>query len=163
MRKARQQFGRQADAVGNRIHLCDERAAFHIGQQLHRLGDGIERGIARVQAVGRVLKHHLNFGAVRAACKILGRHAADIPLVEHNRAVGRIEQARKQAHQSRFAAAGFADQPDRFTPLDPDRHIIDRMQIRPLGRLADQKALVQANRFKQHRIHAATPCSPCAV
>jgi len=69
----------------------------------------VNRGI---EAVGRVLEHHLDALAQRQAGKLLGRDRPDILAVEHDGAVALVDEAHHHGRGGGFAAARFADEAD---------------------------------------------------
>src|SRR5262245_11054350 len=61
MRKAVEQLERQADLAGKRFAArAHRRASLHVAQPQDRVGDGARGGEARIEAVGRILEHHLD-------------------------------------------------------------------------------------------------------
>src|SRR6266404_5924632 len=61
MRESIQQIDRQADQAGQFLAAGAQGVASPDVAELHdRIDDGARRGEARIQAVGRVLKHHLD-------------------------------------------------------------------------------------------------------
>ena len=93
MRKAVEQLERQADLprqfLAARAHGV---AALDVAEPQDRIGDGARRGEARIEAVGRVLEHHLDALAQRQRGEFLGRDLADVLAVEHDDAVGLVDQ-----------------------------------------------------------------------
>src|SRR5262249_28361783 len=97
MRKAVEQFDRQADLAGQRFAARTYRlASLQIAQSQDRVGDGARGGEAWIEAVGRVLEHHLDAPAQRQLGERLGRNRTDVLAVEHDDAVALVDEA----HQS---------------------------------------------------------------
>ena len=66
MRIPPEQRVRQADELGDLFHAAAQHPApIELPETAKRIGDGIERGESRVEAVGRILKHHLDARACR--------------------------------------------------------------------------------------------------
>ena len=66
MREAIQQIDRQADQAGKFLAAGAQRiAALDVAELHDRIGDGARRGEARIEAVGRILEHHLDALAQR--------------------------------------------------------------------------------------------------
>ena len=73
MREAVEQIERQADLARQLLAARAQRiAALDVAQPQDRIGDGAHRGEARIEAVGRVLEHHLDALAQRQPGKGLG-------------------------------------------------------------------------------------------
>jgi hypothetical protein len=128
VREAGEQLLRQA---GQPRHLLDPSAQCGAGKALQaqqRVGDGAERSEARVEAVGRVLKHHLDLCALWRAAETVRRHPADLLSVKADRAVAGIDETGNQPDDSGFAATRFADKPHRLAPSDGETDALDRME-----------------------------------
>ena len=143
MRKAVQQFERQAAAARRLFDLAAQLGAGELAQPAQRIGDCGERGEARVDAVARVLEHHLDALAVRVA-----RQSACAGVCESSRgpslmppSVGSSSRV-THAHQRGLAAAGFADEADGLALADGEAHVVDRVDQRQLFRSAGE-ALAQ--------------------
>ena len=77
MRETVEQIDRQADQAGEFLAAGAQRVAALDVAELHdRIGDGARRGEARIEAVGRILEHHLDALAQRRAAQ---RPAAVMP------------------------------------------------------------------------------------
>ena len=148
MRVARQQFGGQAHLVGEFGHAGIERRTAQPGQQPEWLADRVSSGKPGIQAVGRILEHHLDAGALGTARKPRSRHRADLAAVKHDPPVSGIVQSRKQSRKRGLAAARFAHQAHAFAPTDHKRYIIDRVQHRSAG-TRHRKILAQALDLQQ--------------
>ena len=77
-----------------------------------RIGDRARGGEARIEAVGRVLEHHLDALAHRQLGELLGRDGADILAVEHDR-------RRRSCRCSRITMVEVVDLPQPDSPTRP--------------------------------------------
>ena len=93
-------------------------AALDVAHAQDRIGNRARRGEARIEAVGRILEHHLDALAHGRSGKGFRRDRADILAVESDDAAGRIEQPHHHHRGGGLAAAGFADQTDALAALD---------------------------------------------
>src|SRR6476469_1495872 len=82
------------------------------------MGNAVERGEPRVEAVVRILKDDLNVLAERRAVKIACRDMADRLSLERDLALARIDQPADDARRRALARSGFADQTDALTGAD---------------------------------------------
>src|SRR3712207_795551 len=83
VREAVEQIVRQADHGGELLTAGAQRVAPPDVAKLHdRVGDGARGGEARVEAVGRVLEHHLDAAALRQPREGGGSNAGDVFAVE---------------------------------------------------------------------------------
>src|SRR5215218_8967431 len=113
MRKARQQFDPQADALRALLHpLPQGVAGAHAAKPQQRMGDAIKGGETRVEAVVRILKNDLDVLAKRRAVKIAGPDVADRLSLERDLALARIDQPADDARRRALARSGFANQTD---------------------------------------------------
>ncbi len=101
--------------------------------QLQRPGQDLADRHARIERGIGVLEDHLHAPAQRPDLR-LGR-VGDVGAVEQHPSGGRLVQPRDQPRQGGFAAAGFADQPDRLAA----HHLSDRRRPRRAGRGAAAK------------------------
>src|SRR5262249_54299851 len=119
MRKAVKQLERQADLAGKRLAArAHRRASLHVAQPQDRVGDGARGGEARIEAVGRILEHHLDALAQRELGERLGRNRADIFAIEHDDAVALVDEAHHHRGGRRLAAAGLSDQADALAAVE---------------------------------------------
>ncbi len=110
-------------------HPLRERLAADFAQPAQRIGDGVERGEARVDAFAGVLEHHLNAGAVGIAGEDARRLARQLAGAELDLAVAHVDQPGERAHQGRLAASGLADKADGFALVDGKAHIVDGVHL----------------------------------
>ena len=108
----------------------------HVAEPQDRIGDRARGGEARIEAVGRVLEHHLDALAQRQPGELLGRDRADVLAVEHDRAVGLVDQPHDHGRGGRLAAAGFADQADALAAVDREADAVDGAEHLGLRRAA---------------------------
>src|SRR6478736_7822072 len=101
------------------------------------MGNAVERGEPRVEAVVRILKDDLNVLAERRAVKIARRDMADRLPLERDLALARIDQPADDARRRALAGAGFADQADALAGADRHGKVCYRCGalIEPLGEL----------------------------
>src|SRR6266849_8338761 len=92
---------------------------------------------ARIERCIRVLKDNLDVAAQDA--KLAGLQRPDILAFKMYLAPGRFDQAKHATPGSRFATAGFANQPERFAALDVKIDAVARMGA--AGSAAEQAAL----------------------
>ena len=118
----------------------------------NRIGDRAHRGKARVEAVGRILKHHLDALALRQPRKGIGQDAADLLAIEHDAAGGLVQQPHHHHRGGGFAAAGFADQADAFAMTDRKADAVDRAENLGLGRRLAREQFGQRRRRALARI-----------
>ncbi len=84
-------------------------------------------GVARIEAVGRVLEHHLDFRAQGVVGKLQRREGSQIlPAIENLAGAG-LKQPHDHGGGCRFAAARFPDQPDAFPLADGEADAFDGM------------------------------------
>lgn len=84
--------GRQADLLRCQFDSLAQLVRIVLaGEQLDRLGNRIERGVARIETVGRVLEHHLDQRAFRARGEVGGRDRGEVVAVEVDGAGSRVE------------------------------------------------------------------------
>jgi hypothetical protein len=67
-------------------------ASLHVAKAQDGIGNRARRGEARIEAVGRVLKHHLDALAQRQPGKLFGRDLADVFPAEHDDAIGLLDE-----------------------------------------------------------------------
>ena len=144
MRKPVEQFDRQADLCGKLLAAGAHRAApAHVAKAQDRIGNGARGREARIEAVGRVLEHHLDTLAQRQSCELLGRDRADVVAVEFDQPVGRVDQPHHHRGSGRLAATGFAHQPDALAAIDMEADAVDRAEHVRFGRGAAAEELRQ--------------------
>ena len=90
-----------------------------------RFADDIARGHARIERGERVLEHDLHRAPMRPHLGLA--QTGDVGAVELDGARGRLHQPQHAARDRRFAAAGFADQPERLALADRKADAVDRM------------------------------------
>ena len=81
-----------------------------------RLADDVAGGHARIERGERVLEHDLHRAPVRTQLGLA--ELGDVAAIELDAAAGRLDQPQHAARHRRLAAAGFADQPERFAGAD---------------------------------------------
>ena len=88
------------------------------------LGHDVADFHSRIKRGRRILKNdlHLAPGCAQLALPQL----QDIPLFELNLSVSRLNQAKNTAPRGRFAATGFADETERLSAPDFERHAVNR-------------------------------------
>ena len=113
MREAIEQIDRQPDQARQFLAAGAQRVAPLDAAKLQkRIGDRARGGKARIEAVGRILEHHLDALALRQPRKRIGQDAADLVAVEHDAARGLVQQPHHHHRGGGLAAAGLADQTD---------------------------------------------------
>ena len=134
-----------------------------------RLADDIAGGHARIERGERVLEDDLHRAPVRPQLGLA--EIGDVLAVDPDAAAGRLDQAQDAARHRRFAAAGFADQPERFPDAEREADAIDRMHGADLAaqdaaahrivfdevRYLQQRARVRSWRRPRFRRRASTP------
>src|ERR1700682_3016959 len=90
-----------------------------------RLGPDVARPLAWCERGERVLKNDLHRTPVRAQLGLA--EMGDIAAIEPDGAGGRLDEAQDAARNRRFAAAGLADKPERFSDAQREADAIDRM------------------------------------
>ena len=98
--------------------------------QLERLGDLTADREHRVEARHGVLKDHRDVVPADPADLVIV-HLEDVRTIEHDRALHDLARRhRDEAHEREsghgLAAAGLADDPERFARRDLERHTVDR-------------------------------------
>src|SRR6266850_7723437 len=79
MRKTVEELERQADLRCQFLAASAYRSTpAHVTEAQNRVCDGARRGVARIEAVGRILEHHLDTLAQRQCGELLGRDRADV-------------------------------------------------------------------------------------
>src|SRR3984893_16336660 len=119
MREAVQHLDRKADLAGQRFAARTyPLASLQIAQSQDWVGDSARGGEAWIEAVGRVLEHHLDALAQRQPGERLGSNRADVLAVEHDDAVALVDEAHHHRGSRRLAAAGLSDQTDALAAGD---------------------------------------------
>src|SRR4029079_6056086 len=124
--------------------LADDRTDIHAR---------IERGI-------RVLEDDLDVAAQQA--KLVRRQLPAILAFKMDVARGRLDQAKHAASGGRFAAAGFADQPQGLAAVDVKVHAVDRVDavgVAPEQAALERKFLGQVRDPEQRLTHWTTVAS----
>src|SRR6478609_5667983 len=119
--------------------------------------DGADRH-PRIEGGELVLEHELHVPPHRA--QIGAAELADVLTIEHDLAVGRLDQAQHTASRRRLAAAGFADEAERLAAVDRERDPVDRINAADLTRQQAamyRKIFLQAADAEQRLGHAAPP------
>ena len=106
LRDAALALGRRADAV-----------------DVERLGDDEADALARVERRVRVLEDHHHLAPERA--HVLARELRDVPALEDDLAVRRLEQLHDAARHRRLAAAGLADDAERLALPEGEADPVD--------------------------------------
>ena len=134
--EAREELPREAHHRGERLHALEERRAGpHAAQAAQGVGDGGEGRMSGVQALVRILEHHLDAGALLRADEAARRHRSDVLPFEINDARGRVVQPRDKARQGGFAAARLPHQPQALPPFELEGHSVHRVEPVPVRRL----------------------------
>ena len=81
------------DKIGKLFDPRRQLCPLKFPQTSQRLCNGLSGGVARVQAIGGILKHHLNIGPAWIAGKVLRRDPSNVLSVKDNVATGGIQQA----------------------------------------------------------------------
>src|SRR5476651_1682193 len=89
MWKAAQQLGRQSALLRRLLDFRTQRLAAKFLQAPQGIGDRIERGETRIDALPRILEHHLDARAIGIARKAPARHERQFTHAELNAAFGR--------------------------------------------------------------------------
>src|ERR1700716_3443088 len=130
MRETVEQIDRQADQAGELLTAGPQGvAAFDVAELHDRIYDGARGGKARIEAVGRILKYHLDALAQRQPRKRIGQDTADLVAVEHDAARGLVEEPHHHHRGGGFAAAGFTDQPDALATAYTKADAVDRAEL----------------------------------
>jgi hypothetical protein len=87
--------------------------------------DGLGRH-AWIERRERVLEDDLHTAAKPP--QVLSCQAAKINTAEDDAPTGRLDEAQNAARNRRFTAAGFSDQPERFTTRNVEGHLVDDPQ-----------------------------------
>ena len=118
----------RADSAPGHLRPCRRRAEFRRrargarrGREprlvnFERLADNCSDAHSRIERSERILKHHLHFAAKRAQ-RLAARGEKIASLDEQFAGVG-LDQAQQHARERRLAAAGFADDRERFAGGD---------------------------------------------
>src|SRR5260370_11291185 len=145
--------------VGTHAQPCQflaadaQRVAYSDVAELHdRIDDRARGGKARIEAVGRILNHHLDALAQRQPREGIGQDAADLIAVEHDAARGLVQQPHYHHRGSGLAAAGFADQADALAMPDAKAYAVDRVALFTLNRRLAREQLCQCRRGALARI-----------
>ncbi len=159
VRKATEQLARQPHEVRQLGDVIGQRRALRRGTEApQRLGDRVEGGEARVEAVGGVLEDHLDQPPLRRVRELRGRDDADVPPREDDAAVRRVEEPGHEPHERGLAAPRLADEADGLAALDRERHIVDGVHAplaAPHGEALGQRADVE-ERAHSGLAHATT-------
>ncbi len=135
MGKAVEQLDRQPDLPRQRLATRTHRiASLDVAEPQDRIGDRARGREARIEAVGRILEHHLDALAQRQPREGVRRDRTDVLTVEHDEAVGLVDQAHDHGRGGRLAAAGFANQPDALAAIDREADAVDGAERLGLGR-----------------------------
>ena len=110
MRQPPEQLRRQPDFLCELLHTLLD--ITRQSQAHKRLGNCFARALARIEAVGGILKDQLDAGPFARDREAARRQGGNVTTLEDDRTLARINQARQEPRQRRFAASGFADQPD---------------------------------------------------
>src|SRR4051812_36791495 len=89
------------------------------------MGDAVERGVARVEAVVRILEDDLDVLAEFAGVKVARRDLTDRLAVEQDRPLARVDQPADHARGRALARAALSDETDTLTPAHRHRKIGD--------------------------------------
>ena len=88
-----------------------------------RLADDRPHAHSRIERSERILKHHLHFAAQRAQGG--AARGQKIAAIDEQFARVRLDQAQQHARERGLAAAGFADNGERFARGEFEAHIVD--------------------------------------
>src|SRR6266403_5438583 len=153
MRKAIEQINGQADHFSQFLAARPQRIAPADAAELHdRIDDRARGGKARVEAVGRILKHHLDALAQRQPREGIGQDAADLVAIEHDATGGLVQKPHHHHRSGGFAAAGLADQTDALAMSDAEADAVDRAELFKLDRWLAGKQFCQERRGALARI-----------
>src|SRR5258706_9366862 len=150
VRKARQELERQSHFASGFLDAVVQFISIKTQQPFRRFAYRVEGAEARVEAVGRILEHHLDLRAELRPGERARRDEADVAAAEDEVARRRIERAGDQARERGLAAAGFAHQPHALALADREGNVVDRMQ--PLS-LAYREEFFHFDAF-EHRTHS---------
>ena len=161
--------GAQPDALEQTCHALACLRGTHGFVVAQRLGDDFGGTDARVQRRVGILEDGLQLAANRPQFGL--RQVVNWPAVPEDFAGGRILQAQDQLAGGRFAAARFADQPERFALGNREAHAIDgthqlaTAQPAMLGweMLAQAPDLEQCGGNVRRCRHARLPSSTVAI
>ena len=144
VRKAIEQVDGQADQSSQFLAAGAQRAAAPDIAELHdRVHDGARGGETGVEAVGRILKYHLDATAQRQPRKGVGQHGADLVAIERDAAGGLVQQPHHHHRGGGLAAAGFANQAHALAMTDGKTDAVDRSEILQLDRRLAREQLCQ--------------------
>src|SRR6185437_1505804 len=87
--------------------------------------DNVARAHARIERGKRILEHDLHLAPDRAHFRLA--ETRDVLSVDADFARCRLDQPQHAARHRRFAATGFADQPQRLADVDREAHAVDGM------------------------------------
>ena len=110
----------------------------------HRLTDDVADRHARIERREGILEDHLHLLAHRE--HFVAARLREVGALEQDLAVGRIVEAKHDAAERRFPAAGFADEAERLAGRDIERHLVDgpHQLLRLEETAADRKELRDA-------------------
>jgi len=92
----------------------------------HRLGDGLEDALARVEARVRILEHELH--AAAHATELLAPEPRDVLAAELDRPGRDRDLAQDRAARRGLTGAGLADEAEGLARPDLERDVVDGVQ-----------------------------------
>src|SRR5262249_62101736 len=117
-----------------------------------RLGDDVAGGLARIERGERILEDDLHLATIGAQLRLL--QVRDVAAFELDAAVGRLDQAQDRASHGGLAAAGLADQAQRFAFRDLEADAVNREDApghRSPQPLAQRKLLLEVAYLQPRR------------
>ena len=152
MRKPCRCRRRQADQIKQFAHPLARAARRHQTVQAQRTAENLAHRHARIERCIRILEDHLHASAQRTDLRLTD--VRDVLAVEHDAALGRFGQTHHHTRERRFAAAGFADQADRFAgehvEIDAVHRAQDAMRLQETVARQDE-VLGQSSHSQQRR------------
>src|SRR3954447_24180949 len=99
------------------------------------MGDAVERGVARIEAIVRILENDLDVLAELAGVEVARRDLADRLAVEKDIAFAWVDQPADHARGRALAGAALADETDTLAAAHRHGEIgdADRAVVEPLG------------------------------
>ena len=123
--KRRRNDGIEPDLAHQLIDVVVDVVAGVDAVHARRLADDLGHAHARIERRERILEHHLDLE--RGVAARIRRKRGDIGAAPRARAQRRRQDARRDASEGRFAAAGFAGEADHFALGDGQAHVVERM------------------------------------
>src|SRR4029077_15991043 len=105
MRKSVEQFNRQTDLLCQFLATFAHKGSLAVTEAQDRIGNSARCGKAWIEAVGWVLKDHLDTLTQRQRGKFARRDFANVLAVEHDGAGGLVDQSHYHRRRGGFATA----------------------------------------------------------